>query len=222
MTINLKTTLLFSFSAAAALNIGQFLASYHQHELAFVPTWAQADTTSAAAPTAASASAAPAVKLTAAHDGTDTLAPISGTHSSSTPTAPTTDAIAAALSHAGLKPDYAALYLKAQQQTDTPWQLVAAVHEVETGQSGSTSRTSSAGAVGPMQFLPATFAHYGTDGDGDGRADITNVSDAVLSAARYLAASGAARGYWSSALYNYNHSSSYVSRVLTIAYRLGL
>ncbi|HSX01214.1 MAG TPA: lytic transglycosylase domain-containing protein [Candidatus Saccharimonas sp.] len=126
------------------------------------------------------------------------------------------------LSAAGLDPAYASLYLGVQAQTGTPWQLLAAVHETETHQSGNTSRTSPAGATGPMQFLPATFRTYALDGDGDGHAVITNVNDAVLTAGRYLAAGGAARGDYRTALYHYNHSWSYVSHVLGIASRLGL
>src|SRR5262249_38651869 len=123
---------------------------------------------------------------------------------------------------AGLNPVYAGLYLSVQQHTGTPWQVLAAVHHYETGQAGTTTRTSSAGATGPMQFLPATFARYAADGNGDGQADIHNLDDAMLTAGRYLAAGGAGRGQYSTALYHYNHSWSYVSRVLDLAHQLGL
>jgi membrane-bound lytic murein transglycosylase B len=73
-----------------------------------------------------------------------------------------------------------------------------------------------------MQFMPATFAHYAMDGDGNGTRDITDVDDAVMSAGRYLAANGAKSGNYTNALYQYNHSSSYVSTVRGIAARLGL
>ena len=46
-----------------------------------------------------------------------------------------------------------------------------------------------AGATGPMQFMPATFALYAADGDGNGTTDITNLSDSLLTAGRYLAGS---------------------------------
>lgn len=130
--------------------------------------------------------------------------------------------IASRLTASGLKPDYASLYLGAQVQTGTPWQLLAAVHQVETGQSDSTSRTSSAGATGPMQFMPVTFRAYAMNADGTGSPDITNVNDAVLTAGRYLAAGGADRGQYRQALYNYNHSDDYVSHVMSIADTLGL
>jgi membrane-bound lytic murein transglycosylase B len=139
--------------------------------------------------------------------------------------APAADPVAAAadrLSRVGLKPDNAALYLRAQAATGTPWELLAAVHKVETGQRGSTTVTSSAGAQGPMQFMPVTFRAYAMDGDGDGAKTITDLDDAVMSAGRYLAAGGADKGRYSAALYNYNHSHAYVSSVLGITHKLGL
>lgn len=126
------------------------------------------------------------------------------------------------LQAAGLQPEYAALYLAASAQTGTPWQLLAAVHEAETGQRGDTAVRSYAGAVGPMQFLPSTFNRYAVDGDHDGAARITDLEDAMYTAGRYLATGGADHGRYRDALYRYNHSASYVNHVLAIAGRLGL
>ena len=100
-----------------------------------------------------------------------------------------------------------------------PWQVLAAVGKVETDH-GQNVAVSSAGARGPMQFMPATWAAYGTDGNGDGVADIENLADAVASAARYLCANGAGdpsrlRG----ALLRYNPASWYVDLVLEYAAR---
>ncbi len=202
----MKKTLLFSTLLAVALNVWQFFASYHQREAAFNAPWT-ADAASSPAP-AAKAVAAPA-----------TPAP------STAPAPPAADpaiATAARLSAAGLKPDFAALYLAVQTRTGTPWQLLAAVHQTETGQSGDTSRASYAGAIGPMQFMPATFRAWVVDGDGNGTTQITDLDDAMYTAGRYLAAGGADKGNYSAALYHYNHSGAYVSHVLSIAHRLGL
>src|SRR5206468_12613207 len=65
-----------------------------------------------------------------------------------------------------------------------PWTVLAAIGTVETGNGANTS-TSKKGAMGPMQFLPSTFAAYAVDGDGDGVANIQDPADAIYSAARY-------------------------------------
>ncbi|ORT46858.1 lytic transglycosylase domain-containing protein, partial [Frankia sp. KB5] len=99
-----------------------------------------------------------------------------------------------------------------------PWTVLAAIGKVETDHGRNPDWTSRAGAQGPMQFLPATFAAYRVDGDADGTTDINNPADAVYSAAAYLCASGARNGAdIPAALFSYNHDNSYVARVLTQA-----
>lgn len=75
-------------------------------------------------------------------------------------------------------------------------------------------------AVGPMQFIPSTWASYGIDGNGDGVADPFNVNDAALAAARYLCAAGGdlrtAAGQ-NRAVLAYNHSDEYLALVLGTA-----
>jgi hypothetical protein len=74
-------------------------------------------------------------------------------------------------------------------------------------------------AVGPMQFIPGTWRVWGSDGSGDGVADPQNVEDAVYSAARYLCAGGRdladTADLWA-AILSYNHSMSYLARVLEL------
>jgi len=111
-----------------------------------------------------------------------------------------------------------ALYEKAAARYRVPWALLAGVGMEETAH-GRTTATSSAGARGLMQFMPGTWRMYGTDGDGDGRAVITNSADSVMSAARYLAATGGTRTSGiRKALFAYNHATWYVNDVLHYAH----
>jgi hypothetical protein len=74
-------------------------------------------------------------------------------------------------------------------------------------------------AVGPMQFIPSTWARHGRDADGDGVADPQDIEDAALSAAGYLCAGGrdlARPDDLRSAILSYNHSTSYLAAVLAL------
>lgn len=99
-------------------------------------------------------------------------------------------------------------YQQAQAITGVPWQVLAAIHLVETKMS-RLRVTSSAGAQGPMQFLPATWASYG-------QGDINDDHDAILAAAHYLQVMGAP-GDLAGAIYHYNPSQQYVQAVLAYA-----
>ena len=107
-----------------------------------------------------------------------------------------------------------ATYLEAEHVFGVPWSYLAAIHLVETG-TGRIRGTSTSGAQGPMQFLPATWAAYGGGGD------INNTRDAIFGAARYLAANGGASGNLAGALWNYNHSEHYVRGVTLYAEVIG-
>ncbi|MCW2707286.1 MAG: Lytic transglycosylase catalytic, partial [Frankiales bacterium] len=98
------------------------------------------------------------------------------------------------------------------------WKVLAAIGQVESDH-GRNVGPSSAGALGPMQFMPSTWAQYAVDGDGDGKADIMNPYDAVPAAALYLCRNGAGLGGQAlyDAIFNYNHADWYVREVLAIA-----
>jgi cell wall-associated NlpC family hydrolase len=96
-----------------------------------------------------------------------------------------------------------------------PWEVLAAINKVETD-FGRNLGPSSAGAVGWMQFMPSTWARWGTDANGDGVADPNNPTDAIFSAARYLVGCGGQFDI-ARAIYCYNHASWYVSEVLGLA-----
>jgi murein DD-endopeptidase MepM/ murein hydrolase activator NlpD len=95
---------------------------------------------------------------------------------------------------------------------EIPWQVLAAINEVETDY-GRDLSVSSAGAEGWMQFLPASWAQYGVDANGTGYEDPYNPADAIFAAARYLRAAGGAKDI-RSAIFAYNHSQAYVESVM--------
>ncbi|WP_420094740.1 lytic murein transglycosylase [Nocardia asteroides] len=135
------------------------------------------------------------------------------------------------------------------------WSLLAGIGRIESGHAGG-GRTDAAGttvtpifgpaldgslpgneviaasgggfvrAVGPMQFLPSTWAHYAADGNGDGASDPHNVFDAALAAGKYLCSGGLDlrdRAQELRAVLRYNNSMSYAADVLSwsAAYRTG-
>jgi murein DD-endopeptidase MepM/ murein hydrolase activator NlpD len=100
-----------------------------------------------------------------------------------------------------------------------PWQVLAAINEVETDY-GRDLSVSSAGAEGWMQFLPSEWAQYGVDANGDGFKDPYNPADAIFAAARYLRAAGGNTNI-KAAVFSYNHSQAYVESVMLRAQLLG-
>jgi hypothetical protein len=109
----------------------------------------------------------------------------------------------------------ATLYRSAGYQYGIDWRVLAAINRVETNL-GQNTHVSSAGAVGWMQFMPSTWRRWGVDASGDGVADPYDPTDAVYSAARYLAAAGGSRDI-RRAVFAYNHADWYVNEVLRIA-----
>ncbi|MEV5202541.1 lytic murein transglycosylase [Streptomyces sp. NPDC053720] len=168
-------------------------------------------------------------------------------------------AAARSWSEAGIPATVLAAYRKAERtlgRTDPgcrlPWQLLAAIGKVESGQAGG-GRVDANGttlspilgpvldgagfanipdtdggaydgdrrydrAVGPMQFIPSTWAHWGQDGNGDGRRDPNNIHDAALAAGHYLCAGPrdlSVKADLDRAILSYNHSDTYLRTVLS-------
>jgi murein DD-endopeptidase MepM/ murein hydrolase activator NlpD len=111
------------------------------------------------------------------------------------------------------------IYQAAGAAYGIPWQILAAINEVETDY-GRDLNISSAGAEGWMQFMPSTWAQYGVDVNRDGFQDPYNPADAIFAAARYLKQSGGATDI-RAAVFSYNHSQAYVNSVMLRARLLG-
>lgn len=104
-------------------------------------------------------------------------------------------------------------YEKAGRRYDIPTEILASLNFVES-KFGRFMGPSSAGAKGPMQFIPSTWDIYG-------EGNIWNPRDAIMAAARYLSASGAPRDM-NGALFAYNHSNAYVKAIRTYAREIEL
>ncbi|ALA55215.1 bifunctional lytic transglycosylase/C40 family peptidase [Shouchella clausii] len=143
--------------------------------------------------------------------------------------------------------DFIPIYKAAEQEYGVPWNLLAAIHRVETHFSTIDPMVSPVGAVGHMQFMPCTwlgwghpscgglgagnidnsqlvnvsvinkYGGYGVDANGDGKADPFDLEDAIFSAANYLAANGAAEGDFRRAAFAYNRADWYVEKVMGYA-----
>ncbi len=111
------------------------------------------------------------------------------------------------------------IYQAAGVEYDVPWQVLAAVNDIETNY-GRNLSVSSAGALGWMQFLPETWKQYGVDANGDGVKDPYNPVDAIFGAARFLHAAGASQNL-RGAIFAYNNANWYVDSVLLRAKLVG-
>jgi cell wall-associated NlpC family hydrolase len=106
-----------------------------------------------------------------------------------------------------------------------PWTVLAAIGTVDSSNGSSDlpgvhSGANPAGAEGPMQFEPPTFARYAEPVPPGGAVPPSpyDPTDAVYAAARMLCANGAAGGAdLAAAVFSYNHSAAYVSQVLSLA-----
>jgi membrane-bound lytic murein transglycosylase B len=107
--------------------------------------------------------------------------------------------------------DLMRFYRKAEAAYGVGWEYLAAINLVETAM-GRIRGTSVAGAQGPMQFIPTTWARWG-------RGDVDDPADAIMAAARYLASNGFTRGPRgvANALFEYNNHPAYVRGVTAYA-----
>ena len=96
-------------------------------------------------------------------------------------------------------------YREAEAASGVSWNYLAAINLIET-RFGSIAGLSTAGAQGPMQFMPETWAAYGKGGD------VNSPRDSIMGAGRFLAASGFASDR-NRAVYAYNHANQYVNAV---------
>ncbi|HEV2060908.1 MAG TPA: lytic murein transglycosylase, partial [Solirubrobacteraceae bacterium] len=114
-----------------------------------------------------------------------------------------------------IPPFLLSIYQAAGIQYGVPWEILAAINEIETDY-GRNLNVSTAGATGWMQFMPASWRAYGVDANEDGRKDPYNPVDAIFAAARYLKAAGAEEDL-RKAIFAYNHANWYVDSVLARA-----
>lgn len=129
---------------------------------------------------------------------------------------------------------YNAIFTAAAKKANISPALVAAIfYGGEHGNSfpqppppyghGGPWASSSAGANGPFQFIPGTWASYGVDGNGDGKKDVQDLVDGAFGAANYLAASGAKlpKADLQRAIFAYNHVQWYVDNVMAAYKKFG-
>ncbi|MEY8742654.1 peptidoglycan DD-metalloendopeptidase family protein [Bacillales bacterium AN1005] len=144
---------------------------------------------------------------------------------------------------AGVPAQYMPIYLAAEKKYGVHWYTLAAIHSKESMFGTISPMVSPVGAIGQMQFLPATWVGWsydvggglvaasvditspgvikkggglGVDGDGDGKADPYNVTDAVYTAANYLASNGYSTDK-RNAIWHYNHAEWYINDILALA-----
>jgi hypothetical protein len=101
-------------------------------------------------------------------------------------------------------------FKEAERATGIGWQYLAAINFIETG-FGRIHGLSTAGAQGPMQFLPSTWNESGI-----GKGDINDPHDAIQAAARYLVRRGGPADM-RKALFGYNNTDAYVNGVMAYA-----
>jgi biotin carboxyl carrier protein len=139
--------------------------------------------------------------------------PFSPVLSSSPPSSALLGNLTQAIGNGDFPPSYLIpIYKSAGRRYDIPWQILAAINGIETNY-GRNLSVSSAGAIGWMQFMPATWSKYAVTVAGSGKPDPNNPRDAIYAAARLLAANGGAHDI-RGAVFAYNHANWYVDAVI--------
>jgi hypothetical protein len=110
------------------------------------------------------------------------------------------------------------IYMQAAKRYGIPWPVLAAINAVESDY-GRNLSTSSAGALGWMQFEPGTWTEYGVSADGRHNPNPYDPRDAIFAAAKYLKAAGGSSNI-TKAIYAYNHAGWYVDMVMSRAQRI--
>ncbi len=120
---------------------------------------------------------------------------------------------------AGIPPDYLVLYEQAGERFGLQWQVLAGIGQIEThhGRGDASCAPNFAGARGPMQFLPGTFAEAARLA-GIANPNICDPADAIPAAAALLRADGAPDN-WTQALLHYNPNPKYPDEVMYWANR---
>lgn len=122
------------------------------------------------------------------------------------------------------------VYKIAERIYNVPWQILSAVHLVESGRRNYFKYTNYAGANGPFQFLWPTWEAYKQDGNGDDIMDVYAFHDGLYGAANYLKANydrGEKNGEyycgydWGYAVFRYNNACWYVDKVMDQAVIMG-
>src|SRR4051794_34187883 len=136
---------------------------------------------------------------------------------------PATNFAPSSVALAGIPGNYLGWIRAAAPRYGLDWSVIAGIYSIESDfgrldAPGVRSGENFAGAGGPGQFLAATWARYGVDGDGDGLKDRYDPADAIPATANLLRQNGAP-GDYSRGIFAYNHAGWYVEEVLSRAAR---
>jgi cell wall-associated NlpC family hydrolase len=170
-------------------------------------------TQSSAAPASLTATAPARVPLLSADPGFSGPGSWTGTVSSDPALTGAVRNLSGLLAQADRPPSFLIpIYMQAARRYHVPWEVLAAINNIESDY-GRDLNTSSAGALGWMQFEPSTWKQYGLAADGHSTPNPYDPRDAIFSAAKYLQAAGGSADI-RRAVFAYNHADWYVDEVM--------